>query len=181
VNRLKLVLHGRYSALLGSRIAEVLREAFPDLEVGEPLFVDTLPAHFYNMFREQLRAEAIARYLGEKYGGENIVLGITDMDGYVPGLNFVFGIAMPTIAAAVVFLHRLATPNTDLFESRVIKEALHELGHLFGLRHCSNPRCVMRFSNTVMEVDYKQDAFCRRCAEKLELRGIKVSQEYVLF
>lgn len=175
-----MVLHGCRSALLRSRVVGLLSEVFPSLEVGELLLIDALPTYLYNGFRDQLRADAVAVYLAERYGGDSIVLGVTDMDGYVPGLNFVFGIAMPTIATAVVFLYRLATPNKDLFESRVLKEVLHELGHLFGLDHCGSPRCVMRFSNTVMEVDYKQAVFCRRCAEKLRLRGIEVSQEYVL-
>jgi archaemetzincin len=34
------------------------------------------------------------------------------------------------------------------------------LGHTYGLQHCSDPKCVMYFSNTLGETDRKRDKFC---------------------
>jgi archaemetzincin len=50
---------------------------------------------------------------------------------------------------------------------RTIKEAVHELGHTFGLEHCENARCVMHFSNSLADTDWKQAKFCSQCRPKL--------------
>jgi len=99
------------------------------------------------------------------------ILGIVDHDLYVPELNFVFGEA--SRIAAVISLTRLRQgfyhlpENRSLFHQRILTEAVHELGHTYGLRHCENPRCVMFFSNSLMDTDRKGPAFCARCKSKL--------------
>jgi archaemetzincin len=55
------------------------------------------------------------------------------------------------------------------FRGRALKEAMHELGHTFGLGHCADPGCVMWFSNTLAETDRKGAAYCARCEETLRL------------
>jgi archaemetzincin len=58
--------------------------------------------------------------------------------------------------------------TNKLFEQRVIKEAVHEIGHAFGLTHCEESRCVMHFSNSLQDTDFKHYMFCKRCNEILE-------------
>ena len=53
--------------------------------------------------------------------------------------------------------------TNKLFEQRVIKEAIHELSHTFGLSHCEESRCVMHFSNSLQETDFKNYIFCKKC------------------
>ena len=96
------------------------------------------------------------------------LLGITPYDIYSDGLNFVFGIASPYYRVAVVSYDRLRTPIKELFISRVRKEITHEMGHVFGLEHCTTPGCVMNFSNSLYEVDLKSEDFCESCRRKLE-------------
>jgi len=50
---------------------------------------------------------------------------------------------------------------------RAVKEAVHELGHTFGLDHCSDPRCVMHFSNMLADTDRKGREFCPSCRARL--------------
>jgi archaemetzincin len=50
------------------------------------------------------------------------------------------------------------------------KEAVHELGHAFGLVHCKDFECVMHFSNSIEQVDLKANAFCRKCADLLQVK-----------
>jgi archaemetzincin len=101
------------------------------------------------------------------------VLGIVDIDLYAPGLYFIFGQADITAGTAVISLCRLRQeyyglpPDESLFLERAAKEAVHELGHSFGLDHCSNARCVMHFSNSLADTDLKQAAFCSLCRPKL--------------
>ena len=111
----------------------------------------------------------------------DLVLGIGSVDAYTPGLNFVFGQAVLGGGVALVFTPRLEhNADEELFFERLVKESMHELGHSFGLGHCSLPDCVMSFSNSVADVDRKKAKYCANCARKLKLLGVIVSREYVL-
>lgn len=98
------------------------------------------------------------------------LLGITAADLYVPVLTFVFGEAQLTGRCALVSIHRLrqeffGLPRDErLFEERLLKESVHELGHTFGLRHCSNHACVMAASHGVEWIDLKSASFCPECS-----------------
>ena len=89
---------------------------------------------------------------------------------FAPRLNFVFGEAILLGSVAVISLTRLRpefygqAPDPDVFERRVLIEAVHELSHTLGLGHCPRVHCVMRFSNCVEHTDHKGFAFCERCA-----------------
>jgi archaemetzincin len=97
------------------------------------------------------------------------VLGITSRDIFLPGLSFVFGQAQLGGRAALLSLARLQQEfygfpcDTLLLMTRACTEAVHELGHTFGLVHCRDPRCVMSLSTTVNEVDAKLQEFCGSC------------------
>lgn len=126
------------------------------------------PEYALNVKRRQYAAgEILARLPGS-------ALGVTDLDLYVPQLNFVFGLADPVNQRAVIALRRLRQEfyglpeDRELFLGRVVKEAVHELGHTCGLSHCPNRRCVMAFSNSLADTDYKGQAFCQRCSSKLK-------------
>jgi archaemetzincin len=101
------------------------------------------------------------------------VLGITDVDLFIPVLTFVFGEAQVDGPAAVVSTARLRLTYDErpvppaLLEARLLKECLHELGHTFGLVHCPDEACLMSRSNSVLEVDQKRPAFCRDCRQRL--------------
>jgi archaemetzincin len=97
------------------------------------------------------------------------LLAVTSVDLYVPVLTFVFGEAQLTGSCAVVSLHRLREefyglpPREELMRERLVKEAVHELGHTFGLRHCDDWRCVMTSSHGVERLDIKGADFCFVC------------------
>jgi archaemetzincin len=107
----------------------------------------------------------------KEYAPYEKILGIVDHDLYVPELNFVFGEASRNVA--VISLTRLRQifyhlpEDRNLFHQRVLTEAVHELGHTYGLVHCENSRCVMFFSNSLMETDRKGSEFCQKCKSKL--------------
>lgn len=107
-------------------------------------------------------------------------LGILDVDIFKKKLNFIFGVATNPEhplkdypGSAIVSVARLRETfysrdeRNDLIRNRVLKEAVHEIGHTFGLKHCEN-KCVMQFSETISYVDNKPLQFCNDCTEILE-------------
>lgn len=101
------------------------------------------------------------------------VLGVAGVDLFVPVLTFVLGEAQLGGRAAIVSIHRLRNELYGLREDpgllldRLVKEAVHELGHNYGLLHCPMTRCVMSSSAGVEEVDLKSDRFCDRCLARM--------------
>ncbi len=136
-----------------------------------------IPKSSYNSEREQYYSSPLLSYLKRTAGrGSGLILGVIDKDLYVPQLNFVFGEAELNGEAAIISLTRLSQEfygllgNENIFYQRAIKEAVHEIGHVFGLHHCSNPKCVMFFSNSLSDTDIKRKRFCKNCSKKLLIK-----------
>lgn len=132
-----------------------------------------IPEQTYDAERRQYLASGFLDILRSTSVKKNAkVLGVTGADLYTSGLAFVFGQADFT-GTAVISLYRLdprtcnLPPDKNLLLARAVKEAVHELGHTTGLKHCPNPECVMFFSNSLDDTDRKQAAFCSQCRPKL--------------
>lgn len=132
------------------------------------------PSDAYSPIRRQYHSTAILAQLAalDAGAGEKI-LGVADVDLFVPIFTFVFGEAQLGGRAALFSLRRLrqqfyGLPANDLlFHERCEKEAAHELGHAYGLTHCLRLECVMHFSNSIEQVDLKAGLFCVDCEELL--------------
>jgi archaemetzincin len=122
--------------------------------------------------RGQHSSRAVLTWLLEHAGAGERVLGVTDVDLFIPVLTFVFGEAQLEGTAAVVSMARLvdhADPRRTAW--RLATEAVHELGHTFGLVHCSamdglgrrRAPCVMSRSASVRAVDDKSPRLCPEC------------------
>ena len=53
--------------------------------------------------------------------------------------------------------------DPELFRRRLIKEAVHELGHTLNLTHCDDYRCVMASAHAVEWIDLKDSVLCEVC------------------
>jgi len=152
-------------------LREGLRQILTDMEVkvADPV---SIPENSFMASRNQFLAAQLLRNLLRMLpeDGQSRILGVTDEDLFAPGLNFVFGQAFDRVA--VISTRRLEPPqrsgnSKDILQLRMLKEAVHELGHTFGLKHCTEPFCVMYFSNSIVDTDLKKERFCRKCSTKV--------------
>jgi archaemetzincin len=127
--------------------------------------------------RKQYYSTAIIQRLERASDPDARVLGVTACDLFVPVLTFVFGEAQLDGNCAVVSTARLKEefyglpPREDLLRLRLVKEAAHELGHTFGLRHCPDWCCVMTSSHAVERLDVKEADFCQSCRKPVLQNG----------
>jgi archaemetzincin len=129
---------------------------------------------FYNPGRRQYDANAVLKMISEIAPREALkAIGMLRVDLYIPILTYIFGQASLNGKVGVVSLYRLRNEHYglpsdyDLLIERFSKVIIHELGHTYGLIHCSNPVCVMRSSTYVEDIDQKEKEFCYRCRAEL--------------
>jgi archaemetzincin len=123
------------------------------------------PAAAYDARRRQTSSTALLHWIAAT-APRRRVLGLTDADLFIPVLTFVYGEAQLGGHAAVVSSARLQASDPHRHRERVVKEALHELGHTFGLLHCDEPHCLMARSASLPGVDAKR-ALCADCRLRL--------------
>lgn len=129
-----------------------------------------IPQDTFMESRDQYNAMAIIKHLNEEMSQNSLkILGITRFDICNPILTYVFGEAYMGGRSAVMSCARLGVGNRGLpisredFLDRVVKVAVHEIGHTFGVPHCHAGRCVMRASNNVPDLDTKLNYLCTYC------------------
>ncbi|MDD5573650.1 MAG: archaemetzincin family Zn-dependent metalloprotease [Candidatus Omnitrophica bacterium] len=135
-----------------------------------------VPAGALNSQRGQVYAKTVLKDLvacTPLFAPDQRALGIIDQDIYVEGFDFLFGLADRKTGYGLVSVVRLRPEfygqpaDNTLFCRRVVKEAVHEIGHTFGLSHCSRPQCVMYFSEFLEDTDRKGSRLCVSCRKKL--------------
>jgi archaemetzincin len=132
------------------------------------------PAPAYHAERQQYhsseiieRMQALVRPLDWR------LLGVTGVDLYIPILKYVFGEAQMGGPCALVSYHRLRQEfygldrDDDLLNQRLLKEAIHELGHTLDLRHCQDYRCAMASAHAVEWIDLRESTLCGSCAARV--------------
>ena len=135
------------------------------------------PDFAFDARRSQYHSTEILTRLETLYPGLNDpILGIAEVDLFIPILTFVFGEAFLGRPPAVISLHRLhpqfygLPDDSQQVLQRAQTESVHELGHTFGLIHCPNYACVMHASRVADEIDLKGPGFCPACLSILAVR-----------
>jgi archaemetzincin len=152
-------------------LAESIEEQF-----GLPVTITGnrgLPAYALDRVRQRYNSNLIIkRLLDEAVPDALKILGVTDADLFNPIFSYVFGEAQFKGKCAVISSYRLhgnpqsgSTTGCPPVLNRLEKEAIHELGHTFGLKHCMDPDCVMQYSVGLACADRKFSFFCRACRD----------------
>jgi archaemetzincin len=121
--------------------------------------------HHSTMILDQLAANAPVRAIR--------VIAIAQVDLFIPILTHVYGEAQLGGTACIVSTFRLNEGRSGMniskkYIDRIVKEAIHELGHTFNLRHCPEATCIMHYCRNEEDVDRKSDELCRYCKVMLE-------------
>jgi archaemetzincin len=162
-----------------STLEKVLSEEFnSSVVISTASPIKELPLQLYEKQRNQWKSNEVLQWLLDNHRANTAattrtrttkILAICDFDAYSSHLNFVFGQAYLDGSISAIYLPRLRQEfyglkaDEYLFHQRIVKEAVHELGHAFGLNHCGNTRCVMHFSNSLSDTDIKESHFCNVC------------------
>jgi len=127
-------------------------------------------SEYFDISRRQYNGNRLLQYVNEVQSpGSLKILGLFNVDLFIPILTFIFGQAHLGGKSGVASIYRLNNErygmkaNRQLMIYRFQKEVIHELGHTFGLVHCLNPECVMRSSTYVEDIDQKGFHLCRNC------------------
>jgi archaemetzincin len=148
-------------------VADTIKRIFA-LESRTAPLMDTI-TFAYDGERKQYHSTAILKRLTRKAPAKILkVLALTREDLFIPILTHVYGEAQLGGTSCVVSTHRLGegistAKARERYLDRVAKEAAHELGHTFDLRHCQDARCIMHYCRSIKDVDHKSRELCRYC------------------
>jgi len=171
-SRVRIVPVNTIDALFLDRFALCLEERFlATVRVERSLVV---PRSAINSTRNQLfLATLTSKVLRAFPEDDGVLLAVTDYDLYKTSHRFIFGDGDDAQGVAAVSIHRLRSeyygeePDANLLFQRTLKEAVHQLGHAFGLKHCYNARCAMYNANSIFETDNKMPHFCEVCDRRM--------------
>jgi archaemetzincin len=129
------------------------------------------PQYAFNKERAQFHAPAILRRLSSLragFGGAPVV-GVVDVDLFLPDAPYVIGDADRDAGAAVFSTARLGAGPPEQLRRRAQVEGVHSAGHLLGLSHCPDYRCAMFLSRDAADSDRKGPGLCNSCRTALGL------------
>ncbi len=162
-----LVAFGGVAHRLVQAAGEALRDTLEIASKAGPSL--DRPQYAFNKDRAQYHATSILRRLATLGGNGVPVVGIADVDLFLPDAPYVIGDADRDAGAAVFSLARLSHADPEKVRRRLQVESVHGAGHLLGLSHCTDFRCAMFFSRDAADADRKGPGLCASCRAALGL------------
>jgi archaemetzincin len=171
---------GEFSSELIEAIAREIKRVFGFSTDTESVLQDLTFA--LDQDRNQYHSTLILEQLAANRPAQAIrVIAIAQVDLFIPILTHVYGEAQLGGTACIVSTYRLNEVRlggniSQKYFDRIVKEAIHELGHTFNLRHCPEHACIMHYCRNEEDVDRKSDQLCRYCQVMLqdEIKRMKI-------
>ena len=144
----------------------------------------TIPHSFYFASADKYSADSLIQFLS-KFVNDTIVkiVGVTHTNIYTLTKHYVqlnkkrsvsyesrsiFGLGYIDGNTSVVSDYRLQSNDKELFDNRLKKVMLHELGHNLGLSHCTVDSCLMSETNgDIGRLNKTGGDYCKKCRRKL--------------
>ena len=169
VRDISLYLYDDFPVQKAQMLADALKEAYPSVSIQKESLV--LPKEHYNRERKRYSGTGLLKDLSKLRKG-NVVLGLTDEIIFKANeLSPTYGIfGVSPVGAYVAVISSTRPSGKQHTKDHLVKLMMHELGHSFGLNHCSNQHCFMvdaehgnKFSQT--------PSFCNECKAFLNNKG----------
>lgn len=172
VRNISLYLYDDFPVQKAQMLTDAIKETYPSVSIQkEPL---VLPKEHYNRERKRYSGTGLLKDLSKLRKG-NVVLGLTDEIIFKANeLSPTYGIfGVSPVGAYVAVISSTRPSGKQHSNDHLVKLMMHELGHSFGLNHCSNQHCFMvdaehgnKFSQT--------PSFCNDCKAFLNNKGWKI-------
>jgi archaemetzincin len=167
-------------------LCDLLKQTIQERYLYEVIILESIKPPeeaFVNVKTPRYRADKLISYLRKhKPKSADFIIGVTNYDisttkrnafGIVksPKSKYedfgIYGLGYMPGPACILSTYRLKGKDSKIFESRVCKIAVHELGHNHGLPHCPNPKCVMAdAAESIKTIDAASIDLCEECRRK---------------
>lgn len=150
---------------------ERLRASVAKVFQGQVMILPSrkLPKSCYYPPRDRYRADRILAWLAKTFPGERVV-AVTDRDiSATKGAVYdwgLFGLGNMSDGVCVASTHRLGS-RTEKVDRRLARLVFHELGHAYGLAHCTTAPCLMNDAEGKIALLDGNYGFCAACRRKL--------------
>jgi archaemetzincin len=138
-------------------------------QIPTQIFPDQpLPDVAHDPHRGQYNCYPILKFLGKQKPDNAVrIVGVADVDLFIPILTHVFGEAELGGHATVISTYRLDEDDKPVLPNclydRAAKIAVHEVAHTFRLQHCKEEGCIMNSFPVISHIDNNPLHFCHYC------------------
>jgi len=171
---IKLISYGQFETAFLSNIADSISNEYTLPVFIEEDYIEL--SRFYDPGRRQYDANKLLKEIDSNSSSESaITVGLFRVDLFIPILTYIFGQAFLNGRTGIASIYRLKNelygmePNNNLLLERFKKVIVHEIGHMFGLKHCHTPSCVMLSSTYMEDIDLKNLSMCSKCHAELNI------------
>jgi len=162
--------YGDFPISKAQKLEKQLKVYYPQVKLKKEVLA--LPTKHYNKERNRYRGTGLIEEMSKHRNGDALI-GLTNNMIFQPNeLSSTYGIMGTSILGEYkcIVSSRLPTSGKEQTEENLIKLALHELGHAFGLNHCPNQHCYMVDAEHKMKFP-QTTGFCESCKSKLNANG----------
>lgn len=159
--------YGNFPMGSAHALCKELKKTFPEVVISDEVL--TLPSEYYLKERNRYKGGGLLQDLKKHQHGD-AVIGLTDQIIYqANNISPTYGIMglSPIGTHTCVVSSKIPKNGRTQTTDNLVKLALHELGHAYGLPHCADEHCYMVDAEHKMKFPQTTD-FCSKCRAKLD-------------